>query len=423
MAITLFSCNGPVDNTSSTITSAAHYDTFLKAIKNSAPDTNQQLIDSLALVVTANPGFVVDAAKLAALHNARYDTTGDVDALLSFVRFRESTARNTAIKPENSYRLLAQAYIKQHAFKKADSVMKSFTAVYSSPASKMVQYDVAMETGDYAFAKTLLDSLRNTTDYNYLIRAAKYNDYDGNLKNTIQLLEQATAIAQKSGTPAQQLWAYTNLADYYGHYGAIDKSYNHYLKALAIDPTNHYCLKGIAWIAYSYDDKPAEALRILEQLKETHKIPDYDLLMAEVYEYMGNGKKAQAHKRLFLEEVASIKYGGMYNLYKIEQGLAGTKQQQQAALILAQQEMNSRATPETYAYLAQALLVNGQTAQALDIIKNRVAGKTHEPVAALQMAQVYKAYRNNEKLAILKEDLLGTRFEMGPVTYLQIKAL
>lgn len=420
------SCKQTSKNDNDTTTAIAQkedYNTYLMNLKPFQSDLSEQAIDSLKNVVAANPGYIIDAAKLASSYDSRYNATGNIDALLSFVRFRESVARNTAVKPENSYRLLAQAYIKRHEFKKADSVMQSFTQDYISDASKFIQFDIDMELGNYKHAKILLDSLRNTTNFNYLIRAAKYNDYDGKLDNTINLLETATAIAVKSGNESNMLWAFSNLGDYYGHHGDIEKSYKHYLKALALDPSNHYCLKGIAWIAYSYDNNTQEAIRILMELKKTHKIPDYDLMLAEMYESLGNLELASTHKTAFLNEVADSRYGNMYNLYKIEQWLSGTSQQKEAALKLAQVEINNRATPETYGFLAHALLVNNHKVEALEIIEKHVKNKTYEPVATLQMALVYKAHGLVALLKPLKEDLLGTRYEMGPVAYLQINDL
>lgn len=405
------------------ITNPEDYNKYLVNLTAVETPSFLQTRDSLENVLVTKPSNIVDASRVASMYDETYNKTGNIDALLSYVRFRESVAANTAIKPENAYRLLAQAYIKMHQFQKADSVMKSFTKDYASPASMMVQFDVSMETGDYVLAKTLLDTLRNTKDYNYLIRAAKYNDYAGELNNTISLLEQATTLAEQSGNKEQLLWIYSNLGDYYGHHGDIEKSYNSYLKALELDPTNHYCLKGIAYIAYSHDEKPDEAIRILKKLQETHKIPDYDLMLAEIYESKGDTAKSQEHASLFMVETKDSRYGGMYNLYKIEQWLDGDASEKQQALALAKTEIANRATPETYGFLAEALLANGDKEEALRVIDKYVENKTFEPVAALQMAVVYKAHGKTEALEKIKEDLLGTRYEMGPVTYEKIKSL
>lgn len=419
----LIACKETGTLSQSNLVDPSDYNTYLNNLKTYDYSEDQPLIDSLTTVVTANPGYIVDGARLAAMYDNRYNVSGDVEALVRSVRFRESVSQNTALQPENNYRLQVQAYIKTHQFKKADSLMDSFTNTYASPESMMVQYDVSMETGDYAKAKRNLDAIRNTNDYNYLIRAAKWNDYAGNLDSTIELLEKATAIAIKSGTESQVLWAYTNLADYYGHHGDIKKSYEHYLKALDLDPANHYCLKGIAWIAYSHDDNTDEAIRILKKLKESHKIPDYDLLLAEMYTHKGQSENAAMHLNAFKTETDKPAYGAMYNLYKIENGVEGTAVEKVAALKLAQRELANRSTPEVYGYLAQAQLANGMVKEALNTIEKHVVNKTFEPVAALQMVQIYKATGNQQMLKKLKTELMGTSYEMGPVAYLKINAL
>ena len=69
------------------------------------------------------------------------------------------------------------------------------------------------------------------------------NDHNGDLDTTIRFMEKARDKAEASKNNGLMLWAYTNLADYYGHAGRIEDSYDHYLKTLRIDPENAYAKK------------------------------------------------------------------------------------------------------------------------------------------------------------------------------------
>ena len=93
--------------------------------------------------------------------------------------------------------------------------------------------------------------------------------------------------AEEANDKALKIWSYTNLADFYGHNGQIEESYNLYLKSLALDNNNAYAKKGIAWIVFSHDKNPKEALRILDIISDEHFSPDYFLLKAEIAELKG----------------------------------------------------------------------------------------------------------------------------------------
>src|SRR5690606_18953473 len=125
------------------------------------------------------------------------------------------------------------------------------------------------------------------SDFDYLIRLAKWSDHQGNLDAAIIYLEKAKTTAESSNMKGIKQWAYTNLADFYGHAGRIHDSYNHYLKALELDPNDAYAKKGIAWIVYSYEKNPDEALRILNSVMKDYLAPDYYLLKSQIYEFKG----------------------------------------------------------------------------------------------------------------------------------------
>jgi hypothetical protein len=113
-------------------------------------------------------------------------------------------------------------------------------------------------------------------------------------------------------------------------------------------------------------------------------------------------------------------YGAMYNTYLI---YLYAENNPEKALKLAAMEINNRATPETYQLLAYAQLKVGHKEAALKTIEEYVAGKTEEPKALFHSALVYKANGMDKKVAILKEELLGAGYELGPVKAKEIEKL
>lgn len=423
--IALLSCkNANNDSNSSSelaaqvtdITQKDDYQDHLFLDKQASLNDIDGQIKELRAIIEDKPQNILDLSKLASLLDQKFDLTGKVAFLNEAVSLREKVVKYTAIKPESAQRTLAQSYIKQHRFKKADSIVQALGKDYQSKETQYIMFDIAMELGYYDKAEKLLNALRNDSDYNYLIRAAKWNDYKGKLDNTILNMEKALQLANESGKTDWMLWSNSNIADYYGHDGQITKSYEHFLKTLEIDKGNNYALKGIAWIAYSNDAQPEEALQILQVLAENSATPDYDLLLSEIYAHTGDAKQSDQLRNSFLKKVSKGDYGDMYNAYLIDVLATGTKEERSRALEIAEAEVKNRATPETYDLLGYAMLMNDKESAALANHQEHVIGKTFEPVAQMHTAQIYRTNNMDEEANALISELKESRYELGPET-------
>jgi len=235
-------------------------------------------------------------------------------------------------------------------------------------------------------------------------------------------MELARAKAESSKNTELMLWSYTNLGDYYGHAGRIEDSYNEYLKALAIDNNNAYAKKGIAWIIFSNDKNPEEAIRILDSVTKTYNAPDYFLLKAEIADYMKNDLVRTYNLDQYFTRVKNTAYGDMYNAYNLGLFIDETKQYDKA-LALAHKEVKNRPTPESFSWLGYSYLKNGDTKKALEIMDTHVYGKTFEPALLFQAAEVYKANGRKEKVKELKGELIGALYELGPSMEKQVHDL
>ena len=125
---------------------------------------------------------------------------------------------------------MASNYISQHKFKDALNLLSKAEANADrlEGIQKML-FDVYLKLGNYDLAKSYLDTFSDNTDFDFLIRVAKWSDHRSNLDAAIRFLEKAKANAEFSKSPSTKQGVYINLADFYGHHGNIQASYNHFL--------------------------------------------------------------------------------------------------------------------------------------------------------------------------------------------------
>ena len=347
-------------------------------------------------------------------YNRFFQKTGNIEFLKKAEKSLEKAVDIANIGKPGYYRALARNYISQHRFKEAMKLADSAATIGGDKSeTQSLYFDVHMELGNYELAEKYLDSLKNMSDFGYMIRLAKWNDYKGDLDTTINFMEMARAKAESANNKELMLWSYTNLGDYYGHAGRIQDSYNQYLKALEIDADNAYAKKGIAWIVFSNDKNAVEAIRILDSVTKTYNAPDYFLLKAEIADYMGNDLLRTKNLDQYFARVNNDMYGDMYNAYNLGLYIEETKQFDKA-IVLAQTEVNNRPTPESYSWLGYSFLKNGEINRAVEVMDDHVYGKTFEPALLFQAAEVYKANGEDEKVAALKGELIGALYELGP---------
>tara|TARA_R110000765_G_scaffold297949_1_gene393084 strand:- start:214 stop:1491 length:1278 start_codon:yes stop_codon:yes gene_type:complete len=347
-------------------------------------------------------------------YNRYFQQTGNIEFLKKAEKSLKKAVDIANIGRPGYYRALARNYISQHRFREALKLADSAAIIGGDKSeTQSLYFDVHMELGNYQLAEKYLDSIKNMSDFGYMIRLAKWNDYKGDLDTTINFMEMARTKAELGKNRELMLWSYTNLGDYYGHAGRIQDSYNQYLKALEIDADNAYAKKGIAWIVFSNDKNPVEAIRILDSVTKTYNAPDYFLLKAEIADYMDDDLIRTKNLDQYFTRVKNEMYGDMYNAYNLGLYIDETKQFDKA-LLLAQTEVDNRPTPESYSWLGYSYLKNGEINKAVEVIDAHVYGKTFEPALLFQAAEVYKANGEEEKVNELKGELIGALYELGP---------
>ncbi|CDF79712.1 tetratricopeptide repeat family protein [Formosa agariphila KMM 3901] len=359
--------------------------------------------------------------KKAASLSSKFKITGNIDDLIEAEHDLIEANKRTNYENSGYLRALARNYISQHRFKASLELLKKAESIGEHlKGTQNMLFDVYLELGNTNEASEYLVKTQDFNDFDYVIRLAKWQDHEGNLDAAIKYMEKALAMAESSNNPSKKQWIYTNIADYYGHDGQIEKSYQYYLKALALDPSDAYSKKGIAWIVYSHDKNPEEAMNILNRVTQQHNTPDYELLKAEIAEFMGDDSSKKKYLNKYLKAVNNKKYGDMYNAYNTLV-FADDLQIFDSALKLAYKEVENRPTPHSYDLLAWSYYKKGDYKKALQIVETHIKGKSFEPTILSHMAQIYK---DNGKLAdakILKKELLDAAYELGPVETQRIK--
>lgn len=370
----------------------------------------------------SDTGSFVYMQELARLHLQVFQFTGEIgflvkgDSLLHL-----SSAKLNHSDPEMLY-ALAQNNIMQHRFQRAalyiDSAEKRQGDMY---IIRLLQFDVYMELGRYADAYKCLKSLKDNASFDYLIRKSRWEDHKGNLNGSILLMEEAL-MKIKSKNTHLYVWALSNLGDLYGHAGRIKDAYAAYLEVLNLNPSDFYCLKGIAWIAYAHDKNIELAKQTLMYIQAQSNFPDINLMLAEIAEAENRPDEAGKLLSLFLNEVTGPVYGNMYNKYLIDIWSADSSNTQNA-LALALQELENRFTPETCDWVAWAYYQNGNLSEALKWTSSYVIGQTSEPEALMHSAFILAANGKKSEAKSLANESLAGSFELGPQAERKIKEL
>lgn len=365
---------------------------------------------------------ILSLGNVAGEYNRYFQGTGDIKYLKMAEQSLKKAVDVAAVGKAGYLRALARNYISQHRFKEAlDLALAAREHGSGVNASQSLLFDVHMELGNYQEAHAYLDSIRNMSDFGYLIRLAKWNDHKGDLDTAIRFMEKAHERAQMSKNKDLMVWSSTNLADFYGHAGRIEDSYKLYLNTLEMDPQNAYAKKGIAWIVYSHERDGKEALRIMDSIIKKNQSPDYFLLKAEIAEFIGNEALKLEALDNYNRKVGHSGYGEMYNAHNID-FLIGM-QVNGKALKLAQREVENRPTPESYGLLAYSYLKKGEKEKALELVEKFIWDKTFEPAILTQAAEIYKENGNLDKVKELKQELTGAIYELGPLKENQILSL
>ncbi|MDX1685238.1 MAG: tetratricopeptide repeat protein [Saprospiraceae bacterium] len=380
---------------------------------------NRSEIEFWKSKIKSNPNGYIYFGRLASAESRAFQLNGNIQHLKNAENHLLESLDHPAKDHVPLLCALARNYISQHRFCEAlDILDEAATHRSEERMVKLLLFDVYLELGWNNEAKQTLNQLGMDRNFDYLIRRAKWEDGQGRLNLAVRYLERARKLAEKSNQKHQKAWIYSNLGDFYGHQGRIDKSKSSFIKALQIDPGDDHSLKGLAWIEYSHNDDPEKALQLLDRILSVKVSPDHLMLKAELLSYISRTQQANELKEVVFELAGSGPYGDMYNLLKAEFHLEKPHHAHKAIQLL-EKEVQERSTPEIVAFLSYAKWKKGDLGEARKLAID-VIGQTFEPVALLHILAVIEDQNSRDQ--IIKE-LKDARYELGPVTYSHFESL
>jgi hypothetical protein len=359
-------------------------------------------------------------SKIAGLYSQKFRLDGDVMNIYTSDSLYKAALELNPFSDAGVYQALSGNSITKHEF--ADAKKYAEWALKEGDkkmASYYLLFDALLELGETIQAKSVLAMQENKNSFDYLIRASKIADHEGNLDKAIFLMEEG--FEKVKGNKALFAWSKANLADMYGHAGRVQESYNAYLEVLNKDPEHWHSLQGIAWIAFAHDKNTNEAKRIINFVQSRNNDPQLTLMLAEIADFENDITSAKELKDAYYAQVSSPEYLGMYNKYIILLEAEDLKMPEMA-VIRSTAEAKKRPTPEIYGLLAWSHLKNGELEKALEVANNFVIDKTSEPEALFQIGMIYKSNNMKSQAKSFLKEALESSFELGPLTTAKIKS-
>lgn len=393
------------------------------AVEPAVEDWMHQDLEFWKRKVQASPEQFPYKAKLASSLGRSFDRTRNFEQLFSAGLLWDEVNAMTQFSEAGYLRSAAKNAISRHEFQTAYELLKKAEVLGEGlNATQLMLFDVTMELALFDEAESNLKAAENFSDVNYLIRLSKWHDHNGELVQSINRLEQVLEWSIERKNKELEFWAISNLGDYYGHAGEIKKSYEAYLKALELDAGSSYVKKGIAYIAFAHDDKPLEALQIIDAIPMADRDPDLLLLKADILDYLENPGAKSAAIEKFMDLVDQ---NGLQTLYRLPLAMIYAEQFNDfdTALNLVKEEVESRATPETYDALAWIYYLSGDIDSALKITKDEVWNKSFEPVLLMHSALILNSAGELNEKEEVKTELMEATFELGPLAMKQVNAL
>jgi len=352
------------------------------------------------------------AVKLASAYSGSFNLTGEIEHLIKAENLLLEALEPNPLNKSAIQRSLAKNYISQHRFCEAlDLLNNALTLKEGMRATKLMQYDVYMELNEQPIALQTLSEIENQNSFEVLIRKAKWEDHEGRLDRAIVLLEEAKILATESRNIGQMSWIYSNLGDFYGHQGNYEKSKEHFISAIDLNPADWYSVKGLAWMSWSLNNDAHMALSLLDRISLTNKTPSIQWLALEIKSSMGENNPIQ--KERLIQDLRSENYGSMYDHILFEEAVA--TQNATEATRIAIRQVSERPTAQSYAMLARAYDLNDQTEIANAIIDQHIINQTYEPGVLSMVYPVLESESNNQKM--IYHELKEAKYELGPVAF------
>jgi Tfp pilus assembly protein PilF len=333
---------------------------------------------------------------------------GQIAALLMADSILEKINAHLPIKESGILRSLASISISRHQFKKADTLVAAGGELY---ASTLLYFDTQFELGNYVAAKLALNNCTSTNQYGYFFRLSKWKHLKGETDSAIFYMQKAVDVSGNSLVLKQV--ALSNMADLYMHEGALEQARDIYMQNLKVNAADYHSLQGLGRIALLKDRQPIAAEKIFRFIGAKYALPDATYLLVWVAEQMGDSIRELTYAKSFVKKATAPEYGDMYHKYLIEL-MTGILHDEAGALKIAENEINNRATPQTYAWYVWCLHKSHQDEKAFQLYKEKVAGKPLEALELFWMGEMMKDNGKQFNAKAFYEAAAKNKYDLSP---------
>ncbi len=330
----------------------------------------------------------VNESKYAAALITRFHQFGDIRDVKEaevILKNINKTYNSTLSSP---FVALTSSAMLQHHFMQADSLLQKAKKIgIDGFTSNTLSFDVNFELGKYTDAAFYLKQLKKDKDYSYYFRRSKFDHLNANIDSAISAMLKAADLVKS--TPYLRGIALSNAGDLYIHAGDLQKAADIYKDCIRLNTLDFHSLIGLGWVALVHDRNDTLAEKIFKFVQTKNKLPDPLFKLYQMAQARGDKILEKKYASEFIAKATDTSYGKMYNKYVIEIYI-GILHEPAKAENLAKNELNNRATPQTYAWYAYTLCKNNKSAEAYQVFQQHVSGQPLEGLELYYMGVMMK---------------------------------
>ncbi len=175
----------------------------------------------------------------------------------------------------------------------------------------------------------------------------------------------------------------------YIHAGDLQKAASLYKECIHLNSVDFHSILGLGLIALVHDKNDTLAEKIFKFVLSKNNLPDPLFKLYQMAQQRGDKTLEKKYADEFVTKSTDTIYGRMYNKYVIEI-YTGILNEPAKAEELAKDELNNRATPQTYAWYAYTLFENNKKDDAYKVFEQHVSGQPLEGLELYYMGKMMK---------------------------------
>ncbi|SFE50927.1 hypothetical protein SAMN05518672_10742 [Chitinophaga sp. CF118] len=351
-------------------------------------DNEKELLFWKNRIDPGRPGQV-NESKYASALITRYHEQGDINDVKEAELLLKNINRTYNSTLSLPFIALTSSALLQHQFTQADTLFQKAKKIgINGFTSNTLSFDVNFELGRYNNAGYSLKQLEKGNDYSYYFRLSKYTHLNGTIDSAINAMLHAAGLVKESAY--LQGIALSNAGDLYIHAGDLRKAADLYKNCIRLNCADFHSITGLGWIALVHDKNDTLAEKIFKFVQTKNKLPDPLFKLYQMAQGRGDKILEKKYASEFVAKATDTQYGEMYTKYLIEI-YAGILDEPAKAESIGKEELNNRATPQTYAWYAYSLFANNKKDDAYKVFQQYISGEPLEGLELYYMGKMMNA--------------------------------